>query len=325
MSRMKRIAVLTSGGDAPGMNAAIRAVVRYASNSDAKLDVYGIERGYAGLINGRLSRMDGRSVSDTIHRGGTILKTARCPEFTTDDGISQAVKVLKAYEIDGLVVIGGDGSFRGMKDLYDKHGFLCTGIPGTIDNDLGYTDYTLGFDSAVNTVLGAINNIRDTMTSHDRACVIEVMGRNCGDIALYAGLAGGAEAMVVPEIPFNIDELVDKMRRNVLKGKASDIILLAEGMTSCEALKKELEEKTGITLRTVKLGYIQRGGTPTLADRVLAARCAVRAVDLLIQGKGGRVVGIRNNKIVDEEVGAALATKKVFDKELYKIATILGQ
>jgi 6-phosphofructokinase 1 len=322
---MKKIAVLTSGGDAPGMNAAIRGVVRYASNSDARLDVFGVNRGYTGLINGRIERLDGRSVSDTIHRGGTILKTARCPEFVTAEGRAKAHQMLKAYEIEGLVVIGGDGSFRGMKDLHDEFGFPCIGIPGTIDNDLGYTDYTLGFDTAVNTVLSAINNIRDTMTSHDRACVIEVMGRNCGDIALYAGLAGGAEAMVVPEIPFKIEELVQKMQRNALKGKASDIILLAEGMCSSEMLKEEIEKKAGVTLRTVKLGYIQRGGTPSMADRILAGRCAVRAVELLIHGKKGRIVGIRNNKIIDEDVTEGLKMKKVFDTEMYRIATILSQ
>ncbi|MFA5450158.1 MAG: 6-phosphofructokinase [Clostridia bacterium] len=320
---MKKIAVLTSGGDAPGMNAAIRAVVRYGISQG--LRVFGIEGGYDGLIKARLAEMNSRSVSDTIHRGGTILKTARSPEFRSPEGIEKAHDVLRAYGIGGLIVIGGDGSFRGIKDLKNAHNFPCVGIPGTIDNDLSYTDFTLGFDTAVNTVLSAINNIRDTMTSHDRACIIEVMGRKCGDIALYSGLAGGAEAMIVPEIPFSIDELIVRMKKNIIKGKVSDIIVLSEGVCDAEELKKNIEKRLDITLRTVKLGYIQRGGMPTMADRLLAAKCAVHAVDLLKEGAIGRVVGIKDNQMVDVDVDEALNMKKDINKELYRIANLLSQ
>lgn len=322
---MKKIAVLTSGGDAPGMNAAIRAVVRTALDED--IEVYGVERGYIGLIGGSLNRMDRRSVSDMVHRGGTILKTARCPEFNTVEGRRQAADVLGAFGIDGLVVIGGDGSFRGMKDLSDETDLPCVGIPGTIDNDLAYTDFTLGFDSAVNTVLSAINSVRDTMTSHDRACVIEVMGRRCGDIAVYAGLAGGAEFILVPEIPYDLDALCGEIKKNRIKGKSSNLIILAEGAGECYQMKKDMEAKlNGLVLHTVKLGYIQRGGTPTMADRILAARCGFRAVELLKNGiDGARVVGIKNNAIIDLPVSDALAMPRVFDKELYKIAQILGR
>lgn len=320
---MRKIAVLTSGGDAPGMNAAIRGVVRCASSRG--MEVYGIERGYDGLIKGNIFRMDSRSVSDTIQKGGTILKTARCPEFETEEGIKKGGDVLKAYGIEGLVVIGGDGSFRGMKDLSQMCGIVCMGIPGTIDNDLGYTDFTLGFDTAVNTVLDALNKIRDTMTSHDRACIIEVMGRHCGDIALYSGMAGGAESIIVPELPFNIDEICTKMRRNVIKGKVSDIIVLAEGVCSAEQLKAEIHDRTGVTIRTVKLGYIQRGGTPSMADRVLAARCADRAVELLYEDSAtSRVIGIKNNVIVDIEIEEALSIKKQFNEKMMEIANRLS-
>lgn len=320
---MRKIAVLTSGGDAPGMNAAIRGVVRCASSRG--MEVYGIERGYDGLIKGNIFRMDSRSVSDTIQKGGTILKTARCPEFETEEGIRKGGDVLKAYGIEGLVVIGGDGSFRGMKDLSQLCGIVCMGIPGTIDNDLGYTDFTLGFDTAVNTVLDALNKIRDTMTSHDRACIIEVMGRHCGDIALYSGMAGGAESIIVPELPFNIDEICAKMRRNVIKGKVSDIIVLAEGVCSAEQLKAEIHDRTGVTIRTVKLGYIQRGGTPSMADRVLAARCADRAVELLYEDSStSRVIGIKNNVIVDVEIEEALSIKKQFNEKMMEIANRLS-
>ena len=322
---MRRIGILTSGGDAPGMNAAIRATVRYALSSG--MEVYGIECGYDGTLKGNIFPMDTRSVSDTIQKGGTILKTARCPEFKEKEYRQKAYDVLQAFGIEGLVVIGGDGSFRGMKDLNDDFGVPCVGIPGTIDNDLAYTDFTLGFDTAVNTVLGAVNNIRDTMTAHNRACIIEVMGRKCGDIAVYAGLAGGAEIILVPEIPSDIDKVCKIIRQDKIKGKNSVIIILAEGVCSCNALKEEiLNRMNDISIRTVKLGYIQRGGAPSMSDRVLAARCAVRAVELLKNGDcGGRVVGIKDNKIIDMDIAEALAIPRSFDKDLYNIATILGK
>lgn len=320
---MRKIAVLTSGGDAPGMNAAIRGVVRCANSYG--MDVFGVERGYDGLIKGNLSRMDSRSVSDTIHRGGTILKTARCPEFQTEEGIRKGADVLNAYGIEGLVVIGGDGSFRGLNALSEKCGIIGMGIPGTIDNDLGYTDFTLGFDTAVNTVVDALNKIRDTMTSHDRACVIEVMGRHCGDIALYSGIAGGAESIVVPELAFSVDDICAKMRRNVIKGKISDIIVLAEGVCSCDELATKIKAGTGITVRTVKLGYIQRGGTPSMADRVFASRCADRAVTLLRSDcKESRVIGTKNNQVIDMPIAEALAVEKVFNKEMLAMANRLS-
>ena len=320
---MKRIGVLTSGGDAPGMNACIRAVVRYALNKG--LDVYGIERGYVGLINNHINQMNRRSVSDIIQRGGTILKTARCDEFKKLEYMSQAVDNMEAYGIDGLVVIGGDGSFRGAKDLYDNFGTQVIGIPGTIDNDLAYTDYTLGFDTTVNTVLNAINNLRDTMTSHDRVCIIEVMGRKCGDIALYAGLGGGAELILVPEVPFDLATVVKSIKLNQRIGKTSDIIVLAEGVCKAEELKAKLKEQ-GVTgsIKTTTLGYIQRGGAPSNQDRVLAAQFGMRAVDLLLEGKGGRVVGIRNNAIIDEEIGEALKMKREFQTDLYNRTRILS-
>lgn len=320
---MKKIGVLTSGGDAPGMNACVRAVVRYAIYNG--LTVYGIERGYSGLINNHMVEMNKRSVSDIIQRGGTILKTARCPEFKEDKYMQIAVDNMEAYGIEGLVVIGGDGSYRGALDLYNKFGVKAIGIPGTIDNDLAYTDYTLGFDTSVNTVVSAINNLRDTMTSHDRVCIIEVMGRKCGDIALYAGISGGAEMILVPEVECDLKKIVKKISLNQRIGKTSDIIVLAEGVCKAEELKQELKDN-GIlgSIKTTTLGYIQRGGAPSMFDRVLAARCAIRAVDLLMQDKGGRVVGIKDNKIIDEDIAEALAQERHFDKELYDAAMILG-
>lgn len=320
---MKKIAVLTSGGDAPGMNACVRAVVRYAIYNG--MTVYGIERGYSGLIYNHMIEMNKRSVSDIIQRGGTILKTARCPEFREDKYMQMAVDNMEAYGIEGLVVIGGDGSYRGALDLYNKFGVKAVGIPGTIDNDLAYTDYTLGFDTSVNTVVSAINNLRDTMTSHDRVCIIEVMGRKCGDIALYAGISGGAEMILVPEVECDLKKIVKKISLNQRIGKTSDIIVLAEGVCKAEELKQELKNN-GIlgSIKTTTLGYIQRGGAPSMFDRVLAARCAVRAVDLLMQDKGGRVVGIKDNKIIDEDITEALSKERHFDKELYDTAMILG-
>ena len=321
---MRKIAVLTSGGDAPGMNAAIRAVTRYAIYKG--LEVYGVERGYTGLINSEIKQMDRRAVSDIIQRGGTILKTSRSPEFNEVEYQKIAAENLEAYDIAGLVVIGGDGSFRGAKDLTDNCGIRTVGIPGTIDNDLAYTDYTLGFDTAVNTALSAINNLRDTMTSHERVCIVEVMGRKCGDIALYAGLGGGAEVIIVPEVHNDIAQIAKSIAVNKRKGKTSDIIVLAEGVCRAVELKQQLKDQ-GITssIKTTELGYIQRGGAPTMQDRMLAAQFGVRAVDVLLEGKGSRVVGIKDNKIIDQDISEALAMERVFDKDLYDCAAILGQ
>lgn len=320
---MRKIGILTSGGDAPGMNACIRAVTRYAIHCG--LEVYGIERGYSGLVDNKIQPMNKRSVSDIIQRGGTILKTARCPEFIKKEVMQQAVENLEAYGIEGLVVIGGDGSFRGAKDLFCDFGVKAVGIPGTIDNDLGYTDYTLGFDTTVNTVLGSINNLRDTMTSHDRVCIIEVMGRKCGEIALYAGLGGGAEIILVPEVEFSLDAIVKSIKLNQRIGKTSDIIVLAEGVCSAESLKQQLKDK-GVcgSIKTTTLGYIQRGGTPSMMDRMLSAQFAVRAVDLLVAGQGGRVVGIKNNIINDLDISEALSINRKFNTELYENAKILS-
>ena len=320
---MRKIGVLTSGGDAPGMNAAIRAVTRYAIYKG--LEVYGIERGYTGLINSEIKQMDRRAVSDIIQRGGTILKTSRSPEFTEVSYQKIAAENLEAYDIEGLVVIGGDGSFRGAKDLSDNFGIATVGIPGTIDNDLAYTDYTLGFDTAVNTALSAINNLRDTMTSHERVCIVEVMGRKCGDIALYAGLGGGAEVIIVPEVHNDIAQIAKSIAINKRKGKTSDIIVLAEGVCRAVELKQQLKDQ-GITssIKTTELGYIQRGGAPSMQDRMLAAQFGVRAVDVLLEGKGSRVVGIKDNKIIDEDITVALGMERVFNKELYNCASILG-
>lgn len=319
---MKRIAVLTSGGDAPGMNACIRAVVRYASYYD--IEVYGVERGYNGLVNDKMKILTKRSVSDIIQKGGTILKTARCLEFKEYDTIKKAASNLADRGIEGLIVIGGDGSFRGAKDLYSFFKIKTIGIPGTIDNDLNYTDYTLGFDTSVNTALDAINKLRDTMTSHDRVSIVEVMGRNCGDIALYAGLAGGAEVVLVPEKEVNIDAVISKLDGSRSQGKTSGLIILAEGAYDLNTLQKEIEEKSNLSLRATTLGHIQRGGTPSMFDRVLAARFAVQAVELLKNNIGGRVVGIRENKIIDDEIIEALDMEDNFQYDLHNLIKILS-
>ena len=319
---MRKIAILTSGGDAPGMNACLRACVRYAIYKD--MDIYGVERGYQGLIDNKVNLMTSRSVSDIIHRGGTILKTARCPDFKTLDGQQQAADTLHAYGIEGLIVIGGDGSFRGAKALADNCGIKVVGIPGTIDNDLAYTDFTLGFDTAVNTVLSAVNNLRDTMSSHDRVSLLEVMGRRCGDIALYAGVCGGAEYVLVPEKPYDVEEIAKSIKFSQKRGKTSNMIIFAEGAGDKEEIIRVIKEKTGISVKCTTLGHIQRGGSPTMADRALAARCAIRAVDLLLKDQSGRAVGIRENKIIDMDITEALAMERKFDDELYEIAHCLS-
>ena len=263
---MKRIGLLTSGGDAPGMNACIRAVVRTAIYFG--MEVYGIERGYQGLIDDEMIPMEMRSVSDIVQRGGTKLRTARCLEMLTKEGQKRAVKTLEARGIDGLVVIGGDGSFRGAKCLSEEYGVPTIGIPGTIDNDLEYTDYTLGFDTAVNTCIDVINKLRDTMTSHERISVVEVMGRRCGDIALQTGIATGATAILVPEIEYNIErDVIARIVNTQKTGKKHFIIVVAEGVGGVNDLAKYVEQRLGIEARATVLGHVQRGGSPTLRDR----------------------------------------------------------
>lgn len=319
---MRKIGILTSGGDAPGMNAAIRATTRIALQSG--FEVYGIYDGYYGLVNNDIAPLTSLDVAGIIYRGGTVLRTARLPEFIESKVQEKAAENLKRLGIDTIVVIGGDGSFRGAKDL-SRWGINCIGIPGTIDNDLGYTDYTLGFDTAVNTVLSAINNIRDTMTSHGRISIIEVMGRNCGQIALYAAIAGGAEAAIIPERPFNVDELADRIRYDSTRGRKSDIIILAEGVCKAEDLKKELNDHLGFTIKTTTLGHVQRGGTPTLNDRILAARFSYRAIQLIKEGKTNRLVGVKGRDIVDYDIDVALRMKKSINPELYEIDEILSR
>lgn len=320
---MKKIAILTSGGDAPGMNAAVRACVRYAIAKDAI--VFGVERGWAGLLENKITMMNSRSVSDIIQRGGTILKTARCPEFKEVKYQQMAADTLSAYGIDSLIVIGGDGSFRGAKDISDNCGINVCGIPGTIDNDLAYTDYTIGFDTAVNTVLSAINNLRDTMGSHDRVSMLEVMGRKCGDIALYSALAGGAEFCITPEHPFDIEQMSKTLLKSRKRGKTSNMIVFAEGAGDRDEICRQLQEKMGLSVKTTTLGHVQRGGAPTMADRVLAARMAVRAVDLILEGKTNRVVGVNNGVINDFDISEALSTPRKPDSELYDIMNILAR
>ena len=319
---MKRIGLLTSGGDAPGMNAAIRAVVRTAIYFG--MEVYGIERGYAGLIDDEMTNMDMRSVSDIVQRGGTKLRTARCLEMLTKEGQKQAVATLERRGIEGLVVIGGDGSFRGAKCLTENFGIPTIGIPGTIDNDLEYTDYTLGFDTAVNTCLEAINKLRDTMNSHERISVVEVMGRHCGDIALYAGITSGAEIIVVPEIAFNLEEIVARINRSRANGKHSNLIVIAEGVMSAEEFAKKLQEVTTYSVRATTIGHVQRGGSPSMADRMLAAQFGNKAVRLLKEGIGNRVVGIRKNEIIDMDIIEAVSMKKKFNYELYETLQMIS-
>ncbi len=319
---MKKIALLTSGGDAPGMNAAIRAVVRTAIYYG--MEVCGVERGYAGLINDEVTPLQMRSVSDIVQRGGTMLRTARCLEMMTPEGQAQAVKTLEKHGIEGLVVIGGDGSFRGAKALTENFGIPTIGIPGTIDNDLEYTDYTLGFDTAVNTCNEVINKLRDTMNSHERISVVEVMGRHCGDIALYAGITSGAEIIVVPEIPLDMDDIVMRVNRSRKSGKHSNIIVVAEGAMTADEFANKLQACTEYSVRATNIGHIQRGGSPSMADRMLAAQFGNKAVRLLKEGIGNRVVGIRNNQIIDMDIIEAVSMKKTFNYELYETLQMIS-
>ncbi len=318
---MKRIAILTSGGDAPGMNAAVRAVVRVALFKG--LQVSGIRRGYQGLLEGDIFDMDVSSVGDIIHRGGTILQSARCLEFKTDEGFKKGVEMLKMFNIDGLVVCGGDGSYKGALRLWQE-GFPTIGIPGTIDNDLGYTDFTIGFDTALNTVVNAIGNLRDTSSSHGRANIIEVMGRHCGDIALHAGLAGGAESVIIPEVKFNVDDVCRKLIQGRNRGKLHNIILLAEGVGHPYEVAEVIQDKTDMETRVSIIGHLQRGGVPTAFDRIIASRFGCRAVELLIEGKGGRAVGIDGNDIIDVALEEATKPNDRLNQKMYDLTQMLS-
>lgn len=318
---MKTIGVLTSGGDAPGMNAAVRSIVRTAASMG--MTVKGIKRGYNGLIENNVVDLDIRSVSDIIQRGGTVLYTARCPRFTTEEGMQEAIKNCKVNGIEGLVIIGGDGSFRGARDL-SLRGIPCIGIPGTIDNDIPSTEYTIGFDTAMNTVVEMVDKLRDTACSHERCSVVEVMGHGAGDIALQCGLAVGATAIIVPEIGFNLQSVIDKILETQKNGRNHFIIVVSEGLCDATQLAKLLQEATGIETRATILGHIQRGGNPTLRDRVVASKMGYAAVELLSKGFGNRMIGLKDNKIVDYDIFEALNMVKVFDQETYRLANTIS-
>ena len=310
----KSIAILTSGGDAPGMNAAIRAVARAGISNGMR--VIGARRGYNGLISGDVFEMNLRSVSDIIHRGGTTLFTARSPEFNPPAGVQKAADTCRSLGIDGVVVIGGDGSFRGARDLTGA-GIPCVGLPGTIDNDIQCSEYTIGFDTAMDMV----DKLRDTAQSHDRCSVVEVMGRRCGDLALQTGIAVGATAILVPEVPFDLDkDVIKRMQFTQLTGKKHFIIIVAEGIGGVDDLARQIQERTGIESRATVLGHVQRGGSPTLRDRVVASEMGFHAVELLMQNQGNRVVAMKNGQIVDYDITEALNMKKSFNKKLYDIA-----
>ena len=305
------------GGDAPGMNACIRAVVRTACEKGMK--VYGINRGYNGLMEDDMVEMDLRSVSDIIDRGGTSLYSARSLNFKTEEGMQAAIDVCQKRGIEGIVVIGGDGSFRGARDL-SLRGIPCIGVPGTIDNDIACTDYTIGFDTCLNTIMQTVDRIRDTSESHDRCTVVEVMGRSAGYLALEGGIAVGATYIIVPEKPYDLTDVINRMKKTLKTGKRHFVIIVAEGIGGVANLAKRIEEETGVECRSSVLGHIQRGGSPTVRDRVMASIMGNKAVKLLMEGIGNRVVAVKDDKIVDYDIFEALQMKKTLNDEYYQIA-----
>lgn len=319
---IRKIGVFTSGGDAPGMNSALRAIVRYGKYMG--LTVAGIQRGYSGLIEGDIRDLDLSSVGDIIHRGGTFLKTSRSEEFKTEEGFKKALEIIKIFDLEALVAIGGDGTYKGLQKLSES-GVPVIGLPGTIDNDFGYTDVTIGFDTAVNTVVDAISNLRDTSVSHGRINIVEVMGRHCGDIALHAGLAGGAENVIIPEIYYDTDDICRKIIECRNRGKIHSLIIVAEGVGKPYELAEEIKTKTGYETRVSILGYLQRGGSPSAFDRILAARLGARAIDLLMEGRYGMAVGIKNGQIIDVPIEKVFDYKKVTDEEYYRLIGILSK
>lgn len=319
---IKTIGVLTSGGDAPGMNAAIRAVVRKSIVNGKS--VKGIQRGYAGLLNEEIFDMTPRDVSDTIQMGGTILRTARCEEFKTEEGQKKGAEICKKHKIDGLVVIGGDGSYRGAQKLA-AHGINTIGIPGTIDLDIACTEYTIGFDTAVNTAMQAIDKVRDTSSSHERCSIIEVMGRNAGYIALWCGVANGAEDILIPErYEFNEQEIINNIIANRKKGKTHHLIINAEGIGHSTSMARRIEAATGIETRATILGYMQRGGSPTCKDRYYASMMGAYAADILCKGQTNRVVGYQHGQFVDFDIDEALAMQKEISPFQYEVSRMLA-
>ena len=318
---MKRIGVLTSGGDAPGMNAAVRAVVR--KGLFHQIDVFGIYQGFYGLINGNMKQLALGSVGDIIHRGGTMLQSARCKEFETMEGQKKGIGQLKKHSIEGLIVIGGDGSYRGAQAL-SKLGMPCIAIPGTIDNDIPGTEYTVGFDTALNTILDAIDKIRDTASSHERTFIIEVMGRDAGDLALWSGLAGGAETILIPEEDYNMEEIANRLKNGLDRGKKHSIIIVAEGVISGVDFANQLEEKTNFETRVSVLGHMQRGGSPTAFDRVLASRLGAYAVELLLNGKEGKAVGIEKNHLIDYPLTKVFSKSHDLNLDMYRLSKELS-
>lgn len=318
---METIGILTSGGDAPGMNAAIRAITRTALNSGMR--VKGVRSGYDGLINGDIYELNVSSVADIIHRGGTILGSARSMEFKTKEGQDKAAQILHDFGIEGLIVLGGDGSFMGANALHLR-GIKTIGIPCTIDNDMGYTDYTIGFHTAVETVIEAISKLRDTSSSHGRANILEVMGRKCGDIALYAGLTGGAESILVPEVEYNLDEVCENILKNKRRGKMHHIILSAEGIGKPYEMGKYINEKTGVETKVTILGHIQRGGSPSFTDRLYACEMGNMAVELLKSGQSSLAIGINKGELKTTPIEEAVKMKRVFNTHLLEIARELS-
>ncbi len=320
---IRTVGVLTSGGDAPGMNAAIRAVVRTALGKG--LRVRGIRRGYHGLLEEEIIDLSARDVSDTVQRGGTILQTARCQRMRTEDGQQKAAAICKKYDIDGLVVIGGDGSFAGAQRL-SHYGVNTVGIPGTIDLDIACTDYTIGFDTAVNTAMEAIDKVRDTSTSHERCSIIEVMGRDAGYLALWCGIANGAERIILPEVrgDFNENEIIEDIQECRKRGKKNYIIINAEGVGDSINMAKRIEEATGMETRATIIGYMQRGGSPTCKDRVYASIMGSMAVDVLMEGKTNRVIGYQHGQFSDFDINEALGMKKQISEYEYEVAKRLA-
>ncbi|MBQ4159913.1 MAG: 6-phosphofructokinase [Clostridia bacterium] len=322
MEKIKKIGVLTSGGDAPGMNAAVRSVVRTAVYNG--IEVMGIRKGYNGLINGDIFEMNARSVSETLQRGGTVLQTARSKEFATPEGVARAAEIAKIFGIEGLVVIGGDGSFRGARDLA-KAGIRTIGIPATIDNDIGCTEYCIGYDTALNTVKDAIDKIRDTASSHERSSVIEVMGRDAGYIAVMAGIACGAEAVIIPEKKFDFDEdVLRPIIEGKNRGKSHYLVIVAEGVGGALEMAEEIEKRTGIETTATILGHIQRGGSPTVDDRVYASEMGLKAVEALMEGKSNRLIVMQDHKITDIDIDEGLAMKKEMNPDLIRLCKIMS-